>query len=202
MSFGFLTETFATERLKTLNVWAQFRDADLEFRPSSSARSVREQFVHQCLSEDAWFTKMLGFPLDIPALPEQEGRLEFLQCYAVSSGRRLERLQKQPSAWFEAPTSFFDVERSRAWVLVRRIAHTAHHRGQLTTYHRLLGHALHSTYGPTADTGGLPANGAKVVYRYPSVEALLAGERAHAISAPLPGPGANPPTERPPKPPA
>jgi uncharacterized damage-inducible protein DinB len=202
MSFDFLVETFATERLKTLSVWAQFRDADLEFRPSAVARSVREQFVHQCLSEDAWFTKMLGLPLPVPALPQQENRFQFLHCYAEASGRRLDDLQRQTPAWFEAPTSFFAVERSRAWVLVRRVAHTAHHRGQLTTYHRLLGHALHSTYGPTADTGGLPANGATVVYRYPSVEALLSGERADADPAPLPGPGASPPTERPPKPPA
>lgn len=175
MSFGFLVEIFATERLKTLSVWAQFQDADLEFRPSAVSRSVREQFVHQCVSEDAWFTKMLGLPGSIPALPQQESRLEFLNCYAEASGRRLAALQTQQPAWFEAPTSFFTVERSRAWVLVRRIAHTAHHRGQLTTYHRLLGHVLHSTYGPTADTGGLPANGATVIYPYPSVEALLAG---------------------------
>lgn len=200
MSFDFLVETFATERLKTLSLWSQFQHADLEFRPSAEARSVKEHFVHQCLSEDAWFTKMLGLPPAVPLLPLQEGRLEFLECYADASGRRLTGLQAQPSAWFEAATSFFTVERSRAWVLVRRIAHTAHHRGQLSTVHRLLGHALYSTYGPTADTGGLPANGAAVIYRYPSVEALLEAELTQAEWPPLPGPGARPPTERPPTP--
>lgn len=153
--------------------------------------------MHQCLSEDAWFAKMLGLPPSTAALPPVESRLQFLECYAEASGRRLAELQAQSSEWFAASAPFFKVERSRAWVLVRRIAHTAHHRGQLTTYHRLLGHALHSTYGPTADTGGLPANGATVIYRYPSVDALLAGERARAAAAPLPGPGASPPTERP-----
>jgi hypothetical protein len=83
--------------------------------------------------------------------------------------------------WFEQTTKFFDVDRSRAWVLTRRIAHSAHHRGQLTVYLRLWGEALYSTYGPTADTGGLAANGARVIY----------GEE------PLPIASAKPVTERP-----
>jgi hypothetical protein len=51
-------------------------------------------------------------------------------------------------------------------VLTRRLTHSAHHRGQLTAYLRLWGQALYSTYGPTADTGGLFQNGARVIYRY------------------------------------
>jgi len=197
MSFGFLVETFATERLKTLSVWSQFRDTDLEFRPATPARSVREQMVHQCLSEDAWFSKMLDVTVSVPALPEEETRIAFLERYAATSGQRLDQLRDAPAAWFEGRTKFFATERSRAWVMMRRIAHTAHHRGQLTTYHRLLGHALYSTYGPTADTGGLPADGAEVVYRYPSVDALLAAERSGGVNPPLAGAGANSPTERP-----
>ncbi len=197
MSFDFLIDTLATERLKTLSVWAQFRDAEMEFRPAPLARSVREQMVHQCLSEDAWFTKMLGLAVTIGALPVPETRLGFLQQYAAASAARLELLRQQPAAWFDGTTMFFDVERSRSWVLVRRIAHTGHHRGQLTTCHRLLGHSLYSTYGPTADTGGLPADGAKVVYRSPSVEELLAAEARGNAGPPLPGPGISPVTERP-----
>jgi DinB family protein len=57
------------------------------------------------------------------------------------------------------------VPRSRAWVLTRRFTHSAHHRGQLMVYLRLWGQAVYSTYGPTADTGGLFQNGARVIYR-------------------------------------
>lgn len=195
--FSFLVDTYATERLKTLTVWSQFRDTDLEFRPDARARSVREQMVHQCASEDAWFSKMLEMPVTTPVLPAEESRLAFLECYAEASAQRLARLAEQPDSWFNDVGRFFDDDRSRAWILVRRIAHSAHHRGQLTTYHRLLGHDLYSTYGPTADTGGLPANGAKVVYRYRSVDALLAGERAGGEQPPLSGPGTKPVTERP-----
>ena len=90
----------------------------------------------------------------------------FLEHYAAASGRRLERLAGQTAEWFAGETRFFDVPRSRAWVLTRRIAHSAHHRGQLTAYLRMLGRDLYSTYGPTADTGGLFQQGAPVIYRY------------------------------------
>lgn len=197
MPYEFLLETYATERLKILSVWSQFADTDLAFRPVPRARSVREQMVHQCLSEDAWFAGMLGLGVSGPALPHEETRLALIERYADASGQRLELLRGRAAPWFEGATRFFTVERSRAWVLLRRISHSAHHRGQLTTYHRLLGHDLYSTYGPTADTGGLPANGATVIYPYPSVEALLEGERSGGSRPPLPGTGTQPPTERP-----
>ena len=193
MPYGFLIDTFATERLKTLGVWSQFTDDDLEFRPAKLARSVREHMVHQCLSEDGFFTKMLGLPVTTPILPEQEVCRQFIERYLAASGERLAGLRAQPAEWFEGTTQFFNVDRSRAWVLVRRIAHSAHHRGQLSTYHRLLGHDLYSIYGPTADTGGLPVNGAGVIYRYESEKALLADDEAPR----LPGPGEKSPTERP-----
>ena len=193
MPYDFLIETFATERLKTLGVWSQFSDDDLEFRPANVARSVREHMVHQCLSEDGFFTKMLGLPVTTKILPESETCRQFIEQYLAASGERLNGLRAQSGEWFEGTTRFFNVHRSRAWVLVRRISHTAHHRGQLSTYHRLLGHGLYSIYGPTADTGGLPVNGADVIYRYESEEAVL----NDGAAPPLPGPGEKPATERP-----
>ena len=81
--------------------------------------------------------------------------------------------------------------------MVRRIAHTAHHRGQQTTLLRMLNRDLHSTYGPTADTGGLMQNKAPVIYPYPDLDTLLEAEAAGGAKAPLPGPGDKPATERP-----
>ena len=77
------------------------------------------------------------------------------------------------------------------------MTHSAHHRGQLTTYLRLWGRDLYSTYGPTADTGGLPKDGGRVVYRYGSVDELLEQEATGGGGKRLPGVGAAPPTERP-----
>jgi len=197
MRYSFLTETYSTERQKILGVWAMFRDEEMSWRPHSRARSVHEQMVHQCLSEDYWMKNFLGIDLTAPALPAEETRLEFMKRYAAASSARLERLELMPDSWFEENTSFFDAVRSRSWILVRRIAHSAHHRGQLTTYTRILGHQLYSTYGPTADTGGLFQNGARVVYQYVDIPTLLEAEERGGDFPPLPGSGPKPPTERP-----
>ena len=200
MRYDFLVETYATERIKVVSVWSEFRDEDLPFRPNvkdARGRSVHEQMVHQCASEDLWFRTMLGIEVGAPPLPKQETRLEFMKRYAEMSGKRLEALRAKVESWWEGDTMFFDVKRSRAWVMTRRIAHTAHHRGQQMAMLRMLGHDLHSNYGPTADTGGLMQNHAPTIYAYPSLEALLRKESAGDGKAPLPGPGEKPVTERP-----
>jgi uncharacterized damage-inducible protein DinB len=196
-AYEFLADTYDTERLKTLSVWSQFNEADLGFRPAPEARTPLEHMVHQLVSEDGWMQRMLGIVTELPVLPARETGLGFLEHYAMASERRLASLRSKPDAWFVETVSFFDVARSRAWVLTRRIAHSAHHRGQLTVYLRVLGQKLYSTYGPTADTGGLAQQGARVIYRYSSVEALLEAERRGGSRPDLPGSGAVPPTERP-----
>jgi hypothetical protein len=153
--------------------------------------------VHQCVSEDFWFRTMLGIDVAAPALPKVESRLDFIERYATDSLKRLEMLRSKPDVWWSEVVQFFDVPRNRAWVVVRRIAHTAHHRGQQTAMLRMLNCDLHSTYGPTADTGGLMQNHAPVIYAYPDVEALLEGERGGGRKAKLPGAGDAPSSERP-----
>lgn len=196
-AFSAFAEAYDTERLKTLTVWSQFSDSDLDFRPEPRARTPLEHFVHQCQSEDGWMRTMLGIDVGLSVLPATETKLNFLDTYAAASAARHQVLATKPDAWYGETTRFFDTDRSRAWVLIRRLTHSAHHRGQLTTYLRILGRSLYSTYGPTADTGGLAAKGAKVIYRYPTPEALIAGERQGGVRPPLPGPGGNPATERP-----
>src|SRR4029079_4183993 len=140
-----------------------FRDDDLQVRPKHDdprGRSVLEHFVHQCVSENNWFTGMLAIDVAAPPLPAVESRLEFIRRYAEDSARRLERLRATDDAWWESLATFFDVARSRAWIMTRRLAHTAHHRGQQTAMLRMLGPSPHSTYGPTAHTGGPAQAGA------------------------------------------
>jgi uncharacterized damage-inducible protein DinB len=200
MSYTFLIDTYDSERLKTLNVWGMFSDADLTVRPHPTLardRTPLEHMVHQCLSEDKWFRTMFGIDLGTPPLPAQEGRLEFIKHYAADSGKRAAILQAQSNNWWEAEVAFFDAQHSRAWIMVRRIAHTAHHRGELTTLLRLLGRQVHSVYGPAVDTGGLPINNAATIYAYPDIDSLINGETEGGRKTALPGPGEKPSTERP-----
>lgn len=200
MEYTFLVDTYESERLKTLNVWSMFADADLSIRPHPTLerdRNALEHMVHQCLSEDKWFRTMFGIDLGTPPLPAQETRLELIKQYAADSGQRVALLYTQNRGWWEEEVAFFDAMHSRAWIMVRRIAHTAHHRGELTTLLRLLGRAVHSVYGPAVDTGGLPANGAATIYAYPDISTLLVGETSGGRKSVLPGPGEKPSTERP-----
>jgi uncharacterized damage-inducible protein DinB len=200
MTYNFLVDTYGTERVKVVSVWSEFRDEDLPVRPRQGdprGRSVREQMVHQCVSEDLWFRNMLGIDVDAPPLPQHETRLAFMERYAEDSGKRLAALRGTKEPWWEDETTFFDVRRSRAWVMTRRLNHTSHHRGQMMAMLRMLGRDLHSNYGPTADTGGLMQNHAPTIYAYSSLDALFKGEASGGAKALLPGGGGAPVTERP-----
>ncbi len=200
MKYNFLVESYETERVKVLSVWSEFKDEDLPVRPRQDdprGRSVREQMVHQCVSEDTWFRTMLGIDVGAPPLPQPETRLEFIKRYAHDSGKRLEALSRTDERWWEEMTAFFDVQRSRAWVMTRRLTHTSHHRGQQMAMLRMLGRDLHSNYGPTADTGGLMQSRAPTIYAYASLDALLEGEERGGAKSPLPGAGGRAVTERP-----
>jgi hypothetical protein len=140
---------------------------------------------------------MLSIDVGAPPLPRQETRVEFIKRYVEDSGKRLTALRKTREPWWEEETHFFDVRRSRAWVMTRRMTHTSHHRGQLMAMLRMLGHDLHSNYGPTADTGGLMQNHAPTIYAYPSMDSLLKGQAEGGTKAALPGASAKRVTERP-----
>src|SRR6188508_1764541 len=105
MKYEFLIESYASERLKVLSVWSEFNDKDLTVRPNEAdprGRSVHEQMVHQCVSEDLWFRNMLGIDVAAPPLPQQETRLTFMKRYAEDSGKRVTVLrEKRDPRWEE-----------------------------------------------------------------------------------------------------
>ena len=200
MRYDFLVESYGTERIKVLSVWSEFRDEDLPVRPhqdDARGRSVHEHMVHQCVSEDAWFRNMLGIDVDAQPVPRREARIEFIRQYAQDSAKRLDALRRMEERWWEDMTKFFDVERTRAWVMLRRLTHTSHHRGQQMAMLRMLRRDLHSNYGPTADTGGLTHDQARTIYAYSNMQSLLEGESIGGAKAPLPGRGVKAVTERP-----
>jgi len=200
MRYQFLMDTYQTEIVKVLGVWSMFDEADLRRRPHHAdprGRNLLEHMVHQCFSEDFWFKTMLGIKVTDAPLPPNETRLDLMRCYARDSAVRLASLSMKTEGWWEEETSFFGERRTRLWVMTRRLTHTSHHRGQQTTLLRIINHDMHSTYGPTADTGGLMINHAPTVYAYPDQSTLLAEEESTRRKASLPGLGEKPFTERP-----
>ncbi|HEY4360574.1 MAG TPA: DinB family protein [Bryobacteraceae bacterium] len=158
MRYQFLIDTYETERIKVVSVWSMFHEDDLDVRPHATdtrGRSAREHMEHQCIGENNWFREMFGIDVGGPPLPSSKTRAALVERYAEDSLKRLAALREKDDAWWEAEVKFFDVPRSRAWIMVRRIAHTAHHRGQQMTLLRVINRDVFSNYGPTADTEGV-----------------------------------------------
>jgi uncharacterized damage-inducible protein DinB len=153
-TYGFLLETYGTEILKILTIWGALEGVDPNFRPAPKARSVLEQMEHQVQSEGRWMASMLEADTGDPN-PTNKTAAGYIEKYNADAQRRLTMLASRPDEWWRATASFFDVTRSHAWIMTRRMTHSSHHRGQLIVYLRLLGIPVPSVYGPTADTDGV-----------------------------------------------
>jgi uncharacterized damage-inducible protein DinB len=158
-TYGFLLDAYETEVLKTAGIWSAFRDDALSFRPAPKSRSVLEQMEHQVRSEARWMATMLGIDTGDPDPAEKTAR-GYIEQYRSDASRRLETLRSKPNDWWRETSQFFDVPRSRAWIFLRRLNHSTHHRGQLVVYLRILGLRVPSVYGHTADTDG------RVIYNF------------------------------------
>ena len=161
MQYDFLVESYASERVKVLSVWSEFKDEDLSVRPHLTdprGRSVHEQMVHQCMSEDLWFRNMLGIDVHAPPLPEQKRASEFIKRYAEDSGNRLAILRQTDGAMVGGTDDVLRCGTIESVGDDPPVDAHFHHRGQQMAILRMLGRDLHSNYGPTADTGGLMQN--------------------------------------------
>jgi hypothetical protein len=151
-AYSFLLDTFESEILKITGIWSAFPESAMDYRPHPKSRSVIEQMERQVQSEGRWMRTVLGIDTG-DSNPSERTRAGFIEKYKTDATGRLEMMQARTEVWWSQMTQFFDVARSRAWVLTRRISHSSHHRGQLVIYLRLLDVPVPSVYGPTADTG-------------------------------------------------
>lgn len=158
-TYGFFLHTYETEILKTTGIWLAFPDDSLHFRPAPKSRTVLEQMEHQVRSEARWMATMFGIDTGDPD-PARKTSRGFVEKYRGDAAQRLQILRSQSGDWWCATENFFDVPRSRAWIFLRRLNHSTHHRGQLTVYLRILGLRVPSVYGHTADTAG------RVIYQF------------------------------------
>lgn len=151
--FQHLLDTYASETNKVVSVWREFSAADLSFRPHPRSPAVQDIFRHQLLSERRFFGEFLGLPEPRPeeVPPAGQSPEDYVARMRELARPRLAALAAKSEAWWLEVVPFFDVRRERLWIFWRRVLHTAHHRTQLTLYLRLLGKAVPSTYGPTAD---------------------------------------------------
>jgi uncharacterized damage-inducible protein DinB len=151
--FQNLLDTYVSECNKVISTWRQFDDGALDYRPHPRSSAVRDILKHQLLSERRFFGEFLQTPEPAPelVLPPiltiESASTRFIELAKA----RLNFFAQREADWWMTVVPFFEVRRQRIWIFWRRVLHTAHHRTQLTVYLRLLGKAVPSTYGPTAD---------------------------------------------------
>jgi len=151
--FQHLLNTYASETNKVVSVWLGFSADDMSFRPHDRSSTVEAIMKHQLLSERRFFGEFIGLP-EPPAseaIPKKLTPEAYAERLVELARPRLDFIADKNEAWWLEQRPFFDVVRERIWIFWRRVLHTAHHRTQLTVYLRLLGKAVPSTYGPTAD---------------------------------------------------
>src|SRR5579871_3319645 len=126
-SYSFLLDTYETEILKITGTWSAFPEEALAFRPAPKSRTVLEQMEHQVLSEGRWMKEMLGIDTGDPQ-PAEKTKQGYIEKYRGDAASRLETLRAKADSWWIETARFFDVDRSHAWILTRRINHSTHHR--------------------------------------------------------------------------
>ncbi len=202
MRYQFLIDTYATERLKVLSVWSMFEEGDLV----DSAHTPRT--VGDAACSNKWSTSARArisgsdpcsaIDVGAPPLPET-GDPERIRATLCGRLRPSDSTccGANPDEWWEEAGL---VLRGSSQPCLDHGAADRPHRPSSRPADRLLRmlrRDVYSTYGPTADTGGLPANQAPTIYALPDEATLLAGIDERRQESPLPGPGVSPPTERP-----
>jgi uncharacterized damage-inducible protein DinB len=155
--FQHILDTYASEANKTVSVWRAIPDGLLDCRPHEKANNIRTILVHQLLSERRFFAEFAG--LDEPAveelLPPGEAPVvgAYIEKYVWLVKRRLPQFARGNTTWWLEERMFFGgLTRQRVWIFWRRVLHTCHHRTQVQTWLRLVGHEpVPAIYGPSGD---------------------------------------------------
>jgi uncharacterized damage-inducible protein DinB len=169
-AYQHLLEIYASEINKTASVWGAFDDGSIGYRPHPKSMTVGDVFKHELLSGRRFFGEFLGLPEPAAGavLPDPIAVSRCVARLADLARARLTHLAHATRTWWDAPVTFFDVERTRTWVFWRRVLHSAHHRTQLMLYLRLLDRPVPAIYGPSADVvwgGADPTNSVDAAQR-------------------------------------
>jgi hypothetical protein len=80
MRYDFLIESYATERVKVLSVWSEFRDGDLPIRPQQDDHRGRDDLVDRLAQCADFVVRLHG----VTAWRLSKQPLEFSRAFALS----------------------------------------------------------------------------------------------------------------------
>ena len=162
MTQWFLTE-LESEAAKSRRVLEQVPDGKRDWKPHERSMALGYlsdlvtnifSWIDLAITQDELDIAPKDGPKHKPAPLNTSADLVAALDQAVAKAR--EALRKTTDAHLETPWRLLAggnlaFEQSRLHVIRDTFLHSAHHRGQMTVYLRLLGSKVPSVYGPTAD---------------------------------------------------
>jgi uncharacterized damage-inducible protein DinB len=158
----FLIDTLESEIPTTKAVFAAVPGDKSSYRPDEKSKTALGLVRHLTL-EDEWILNAVAdgqfgpVPDDSDACglmtPEDASA-----CYAERMSKALARVRALSGDQLLRQVDLMGMLKMPAvnWLLLA-LRHSAHHRGQLSTYLRPMGSKIPPIYGPSADTPGAPA---------------------------------------------
>lgn len=160
---SFLIDNIQNEHQITLKVLRAVPEGKLDWRPHQKGKSARELAWHVALS-DVWFLGGIAagqFPMEAEPQPP-EHIAEIVSFYETRFPEVLARLSAITPEAFAKTLDFAGVFSFPAFAYLSMcMAHTIHHRGQLSTYLRAMGEKVPGIYGGSADEPWVPPAEAK-----------------------------------------
>jgi uncharacterized damage-inducible protein DinB len=153
----FLLSTLERELPVTLSVFGAVPGDRLDYRPDGKAKTAIGLMRHITL-EDEWFLDAIATGR-FAALPDDSDACGILTpadavaCYRERIPAAVARIRAMPDDQLLREVSLFGkVTMPALGFLQLALQHSAHHRGQLSTYLRPMGGQVPPIYGPSADT--------------------------------------------------
>ena len=136
----------------TVRVLQAIPEGQRDWRPDPVSRSAWDLAVHLCRSEEWFLGGMLTGdfrpgPQEAPA----ETLVSLCAWYAVVVPALLDQVLAVDDEALASVVDFYGTPMARVALLPLFIGHSAHHRGQLSSYLRSMGARVPSIYGSSAD---------------------------------------------------
>src|SRR5262245_65385246 len=151
--FKVFADTMKMETETTRKVIGAIPEDRKSYKPDPKAKSAHELAWHLATSE-VWFLDLiLTGKLDTGEAPPPPPTISsILDWYETNYRDRLQKLEQLPADKLAAMVSFFGMMDLPAVSFLNMMnLHSAHHRGQLSTYLRPMGSRIPSIYGGSAD---------------------------------------------------
>ena len=152
----FLLGTLGYEVSLTTSVLGAVPPGRLDYRPDPVSKTALGLLRHLAL-EDEWLLNAvadgrLGSPPDDSDACGVMTPKDAVERYQARVPAAIDRIKALSPERLASEVDFFGNKMPAVVVLSTMIRHTAHHRGQLSSYLRAMGGKVPSIYGPSADT--------------------------------------------------